>query len=456
MSALPPSVPERVAAGKRLRTTVPRRELGVLSNGPRDPLGIIAEQNATRLPVLVSMRTERMSQSPFAFYRGTAAIMAADLAGEATTNLLVPACGDAHLANFGFYASPQRTLVFDLNDFDEAAWAPWEWDLKRLVASIVVAGQATDRAEAVVHRAVRSAVRSYAGALRRAVELSPRNRYFAHFDAHEGTGQMRPESRKVLDRAIKQATKRTGERATRKLTETDASGVRHFVTRPPTMTPLAAESLRIQQELVQRYLQSVHQDIRLLMRHYAVVDSIRRVVGVGSVGTRCSLTLFQDGDGHTLILQSKEAGASVLEQYGGVRQPAGLVDLAEQRGQGARVVALQRVLQAVSDPFLGSLRYHNEQGRPVELYVRQFHDMKGGIDAEELEDEPFETYADACAITLARAHSQAPAAAEISGYLGSGGSIASVLLDWGYAYADRSRADYAAFVAVAGQTESSG
>lgn len=454
-NALPPSLAERAEAGRLRRSVTPRRDLAKLSIAPRDPLGIIDEQNSTRLQELIPLRAERMSQSPFAFYRGTAAIMASDLAAEPHSGILVPSCGDAHISNFGFYASPQRTLLFDLNDFDESAWAPWEWDLKRLITSLVIAGQGTDRAREVVEEAVRSAVRSYAFALRQASKATPYQRYYTHFDAVSGTGEMDPQSRKVLDRAIKHAKKRTGERATRKLT-VEEDGVLRFVERPPTMVQVRPELRALQLELVHRYLRTATADINLLMQHYVVVDAIRRVVGVGSVGTRCSLSLFQDGDGNALILQSKEAGRSVLEQYGGIEQPAELRALTEERGHGGRVVAMQRILQAVSDPFLGSLRYSSEEVGDLELYVRQFHDMKGGIEAEELGDEPFVTYALACAVTLARAHSQSPLSAEISGYIGEGRVLGEALLEWAYGYADRSRADYEAFVAREGAASSAG
>ncbi|CAG7602495.1 hypothetical protein LEUCIP111803_00562 [Leucobacter soli] len=439
--SLPAPLSERLDAGRRLRRRLPRRLLGELSNGPRDPLGIIEQQNAGRRQDLVPLRTSRMSQSPFAFYRGTAAIMAADFSAEERSELLVPACGDAHLSNFGFYASPQRTLVFDLNDFDEAAWAPWEWDLKRLVASAVIAGQAGSRDEAAIRSTVLGAVRSYAFALRKAVGMSPRDRFYTHLDADGGSSGLHPQSQKVLRRAVKQAKKHTGERAARRLTAPDPDGRLRFIEQPPTMVRIDPELRDRQVHLVRRYLDTANADIRLLLRHYVVSDAIRRVVGVGSVGTRCALSLFQDGDGNAMILQSKEAGRSVLEQYGGIPQPRAVNEVVAARGEGARVVALQRVLQAVSDPFLGYLRFDE-----VDLYVRQFHDMKGGIDADELEDEPFETYSRACAVTLARAHGQSPLSSMISGYVGRGRRLGEVLLEWAYAYAARSRADYDAFV----------
>ncbi|AGP31068.1 DUF2252 domain-containing protein [Corynebacterium terpenotabidum] len=442
------SVAERIAAGRALRQTRPRAMLARLSDYSRDPLWILDEQNSSRLPELLPLRAERMSQSPFAFYRGTAAIMAADLAADAHTGIIVPSCGDAHVANFGFYASPQRTLVFDLNDFDEAAWAPWEWDLKRLVTSIIIAGQSGNRTEAVIRNAVLKAVRSYAATLSTAVGQTPLERFYTHFDAHAVTDTFDPASQKVLNRATDRARKRTGDRAARRLTTTDAQGCRQFIEQHPTMVRLGPELQAIQRDLVSLYLDSTTSDIRLLLQHYDPVDVIRRVVGVGSVGTRCSLSLFEDAGHHALILQSKEAGPSVLEQYGGITQPGELTELVRTGGQGARVVAMQRVLQALSDPFLGSLRYSSGTVGDLDLYVRQFHDMKGSIDADVLDDVPFVDYGTACAVTLARAHAQCPEAVTVSGYIGRGVKVGEMLLEWGYAYAERSRADFDAFVAA--------
>ncbi|HMQ36088.1 MAG TPA: DUF2252 domain-containing protein [Micropruina sp.] len=436
-----PSTHQLVESGRRLRKEVPRASLATLSSGVRDPLGILTEQNATRLPELIGLRAERMSASPFAFYRGTAALMAADLADGPHTGLQVASCGDAHVANFGFYASPQRTLVFDLNDFDEAAWAPWEWDLKRLVTSVIIGGRHSGRSGEVMTAAAIRTTLAYRRALAEAMELSPTQRFFTHFDAAAGIDRVPQESRRVLQDAIKSAQRRTGERAVRRLTVRDADGRARFVERPPTMTRLSTAIESQVHDYVDRYYASASPDIRFVLAHYTVADVARRVVGVGSVGTRCTLVLLQDGDDNAFILQSKEANASVLEQYGRIEQPPVLADLIAARGQGARVVALQQILQAVSDPFLGHLR-----GTQADLYVRQFHDMKGGIDVEGLDDGPFTLYAMACGVTLARAHSQSPRAASVVGYLGSGRSAAEAIAEWGMAYADLSAQDFRSFV----------
>lgn len=409
-------------------------------------MGILEEQNATRLQDLVPLRIERMSQSAFAFYRGTAALMAADLAQAPTTGIEVSACGDAHVSNFGFYASPQRSLVFDLNDFDEAAVAPWEWDLKRLVTSVIVAGRDSSRSDAVIETAARDAVGSYRAALLSSLRLSPLERYYTHIDPEGGSARLDKKSRRVLKSAIKAAQRRTGERAVRKLTVTDEAGRLRFVERPPTMRPLEPEAATRVGDHIERYEATAPPDIRVVLGHYTAVDTARRVVGVGSVGTRCALTLFQDGDGNGLVMQSKEAGRSVLEQYGGIVQPTVVTDLVDVHGQGARVVSFQRILQAVSDPFLGYLRSDE-----FDLYVRQFHDMKGGIEVSDLENGPFVTYARACGVALARAHSKSRRAAVIAGYLGSGRAVTDAILAWSSAYADLAEQDYRTFLAQTSQ-----
>lgn len=220
---------------------MPRSALASLSLGRRDPLAILHEQNATRVRELVPLRAERMAASPFAFYRGTAAIMAADLAQTPHSGILVAACGDAHIDNFGFYASPQRSLVFDLNDFDEAAWAPWEWDLKRLVTSIVVAGRDASRPDAVIRDTAMATVTRYAEAIRAAIAHSPVDRYFTHFDIAVTSTRLDRASRAALEAAADDARRRTRERAADRLLVADPDGRLRFSEKPPTMTRLAPE-----------------------------------------------------------------------------------------------------------------------------------------------------------------------------------------------------------------------
>lgn len=428
-----------VAARKR----TPRGALATQGDTARDPLGILAAQNSVRQQDLVPLRTERMLASPFAFFRGTAALMAADLADAPHSGILVASCGDAHVSNFGFYASPQRSLVFDLNDFDEAAWAPWEWDVKRLVASIVIGGKASGRTDAVIDQAALAAVTAYARGIVRITALNPRDRYFAHFDVESTRGLLDKASQKAIRGAVKHAQRRTGERAVRRLTEADAAGRRRFLHEEPTTSPLRDDLRANVHDLVAQYRRTASADVALLFEHYSVSDVARRVVGVGSVGTHCYLVLFQDGDDGTLLMQPKQASQSVLVEYGGITQPEPLQRLIDEHGEGARVVSMQRILQALSDPFLGHLRSSN-----ADYYARQFHDMKGSIEVEELDDGPFTTYAQACAAVVARAHSQSVTASEVAGYLGAGRSVATAILDWARAYAETSLADYEAFRAA--------
>ncbi|MGW8482840.1 DUF2252 domain-containing protein [Microbacterium sp. NPDC055903] len=446
----PASRAELVERGRSVRTQIPRTELAVLSSGERDPLGILAAQDAGRVPELVPLRAERMSASPFAFYRGTAALMAADLADAPHSGILVASCGDAHVSNFGFYASPQRDLMFDLNDFDEAAWAPWEWDLKRLVASVVVGGQASGRSDAVIEQAVREAVRSYVRGIRRGSRTSPTERYFTHFDVESTRALLDQDARRAVRRSIRHAQKRTGERAVRRLTALGDDGRRRFVHQPPTTTAVESEVEAVVHDLIDEYRTSAGADISLLLDHYTLADVARRVVGVGSVGTRCYLVLFQDGEDNTLLMQPKEAKRSVLVEFGRIPQPRLLQRLIEAKGEGARVVSLQRILQALSDPFLGHFR-----GANGDYYARQFHDMKGGIEIEELDDGPFVTYAQACAATLARAHSQSETSTIVAGYIGGGRTVTEALLRWAYAYAAVSLADFEAFTAQRASTAGS-
>lgn len=369
--------------------------------------------------------------------------MAADLADSPNSGLMVASCGDAHAANFGFFASPQRTLIFDLNDFDEAAWAPWEWDVKRLATSIVIGGRSTGRTAAVIEKAAAASIDAYIDALTRAVKRSPIDRYFDHYTAEERAAYegLPANARNTVTAAIRKAERSTGERAAKRLTVTDENGRVTFVESPPRMTHLPPEIRKYLGAMLANYAESAAVDIRLMLQQYGITDIVRRVVGVGSVGTRCFLWSLQDGDSHVLILQPKQANKSVLEQYGRIRQPDVLTRNVAAHGEGWRVVSLQRVLQAFSDPFLGHLRADD-----ADFYVRQFHDMKGGLDLEVLDDETYLHYGMLCGSVLARAHAQSPAAAQIVGYIGSGQVARTALLDWSMAYSDISGADYRAFL----------
>jgi uncharacterized protein (DUF2252 family) len=439
-----PPLRAHVADGRAARQLVPREALAELPAGERDPMGILDAQDADRVPELVPIRTERMAASAFAFYRGTAALMAADLARSPSSGVLVGSCGDAHVSNFGLYASPQRTLVFDLNDFDEAAWAPWEWDVKRLVTSIVIAGQSTHRSDSVIRETSLDAVRVYARSLEAGAKRTPVKRYYDRFDALGAERAVDSETRSVIASAVKEAGKRTGERAARKMTRRGEDGRLILIDSPPTMTHVDAESEERLLRVFDQYLLSTHVDIRVLLQKYVLSDLALRVVGVGSVGTRCAVIAMQDGNDDALLLQAKEAGRSVLIEYGRVEQPEPVTRFIDEHGEGGRVVAMQRILQSVSDPFLGHVR-RSAEGTLRDFYVRQFRDKKGGFDMDALDDASFRWYADACAATLARAHGQSPQASTASGYVGGGKVAGEAILKWSYAYAELSRADWELF-----------
>ncbi len=438
---------EAVAAGRALRQRLPRSAHAAFAPIERDPLALLDVQNAARVPELVPIRMARMAAGPFAFFRGTAALMAHDLAGAPTTGLDVLACGDAHLANFGLYSSPQRTLVFDLNDFDEASVAPWEWDVKRLLTSIVIAAQANGYETEATTAAALAAAAAYRRTMRELAGLDAVTRYFFQADTDltdaKRTKQLplAPAARRVLDRAVKAALRRTADRTLLKITETDAAGRLRIVEQPPVLTRLDPELAAKVDELLAEYLQTVPVDIAVLLSQFEVADVARRVVGVGSVGTRCYIVVLAGPVGEPIILQVKEAPRSALDRFGGLPAPTvaqrdgGIVPLF--RSEGHRVVACQRVLQAVSDPFLG---WFSNDGR--DFYVRQYRDRKGSIETEGLTPEEFTSYVRACGARLARAHSQSAAGTEIAGYLGGSPAFDRAAVAWAEDYARQSRRDF--------------
>lgn len=433
------------AAGRARRKVVPRTALAQRSTADRDPVALLEEQNADRVTDLVPLRTARMLADPFAFFRGTAGLMAHDLAGDPHSGILVAACGDAHLSNFGFYASPERRLVFDLNDFDEAAIAPWEWDVKRLLTSVVVAGQHAGYDEADVRRAATDAFAVYARSLRALAALPATDRYFVHATANDVGRSLDQQSRAVFRRAIVAAGRRTAARAVRRTTERGPDGRPRFVEDPPTMTHFQPGAGLSTADVYGDYLGTVEIDLALVLAHYVPVDTVRRVVGVGSVGTRCFLVLLAGADDDVFMLQVKEATESVLVRYGRIAQPPVVAEPIAASGNGVRVTGFQRVLQASSDPFLGHVRVGSR-----DYYVRQFHDMKGAVDLGALDAAGFADYADGCAAILARAHAQSLTAHEVVGYIGSSDVAGRAIVDWAFAYARQSRADFGVLQEAAG------
>lgn len=431
---------ERRAAARALRKQVPRSAHGVWephSDRP-DPVELLVEQNRTRVPELVPLRFGRMAVSPFAFLRGSALVMAHDLATTPTSGLDVQLCGDAHLANFGIFASPERRLMFDLNDFDETSPGPFEWDLKRLAASLVVAARANGFDRITARRAVLDAVAQYRDWMERYSQLTHLEVWYARIDVREllETGAAAAVSRRRFQRHVAKAEGKNHLSALAKLTVEDADGRRRIVDDPPVVEHVASE-----QELVPRlaavlseYRHTLSADRQALLDRYRFVDFARKVVGVGSVGTRCWVALLQGPNGGPLFLQIKEANRSVIEQARGT---------AVAEHEGRRVVDGQRMLQATSDVLLG---WATDHPTGHHYYLRQLWDAKGSIDVTTLGPAGFGTYAGFCGWGLARAHARTGDSTAIHGYVGNSERFAEAVADFAEAYADQTERDHAALV----------
>lgn len=420
-----------------MRRRTPRRALAQLNVASRSATEILVAQNANRIAELVPLRFARMLTDPFSFYRGSAAVMAADLAAGPSSGINVVCCGDAHISNFGIYAAPHRALVFDLNDFDEAGFAPWEWDVKRLITSAVIGGRHNGYKPKTIRAVVDQAAWAYQDALRQILDLDILERYYLGFKPAPYRKQVSKSMRSVIDRSVRRARERTSARAFARIMTAGPDGSLRLRDDLPVLQHVDADVETQLVESFREYLTSVRADVALLLSHFRVTDIALRVVGVGSVGTRCYLAILTGPDGTPLILQIKEADRSVLEEYGGVEQPRPVGEALEALGQGARVVAGQLVLQAMSDVFLGSGRRDG-----VDYYVRQFHDMKGTIETEGMSPTAFAEYVAACSVLLARAHAQSANATMLHGYVGGGGKVRRAIIDWSYAYADKSLDDF--------------
>ena len=436
--------------GKTARRAVPRSSHAIWVAPPdrKSPVAILAEQATTREPDLVPIRHGRMLVSPFTFYRGAAAIIAADLAGTPTTGLRVQLCGDAHLLNFGGYASPERDLVFDVNDFDETLPGPWEWDIKRLAASIDVAARGRDFTEVQTRQAVEATVRQYREAMRHFAELTELEVWYAHLNEalflerfHAELGTKKAPN---LERTLEKARTKDSMKAFSKLTAV-VDGQPRIVADPPLIVPIrdlvdAAARPDFEAEIktiFRQYRRTLQGDRRHLLEQYELVDAARKVVGVGSVGTRCWVVLLMGrDDSDPLFLQMKEAQDSVLAPYAGKSRFS---------NQGQRVVEGQRFMQASSDIFLGWIRMTGLDGNQRDFYVRQLWDWKLGVDPSNLTPGNLSVYGRACAWTLARAHARSGDRIAIASYLGNSSVFDQAVTDFAAAYADQNERDYEEF-----------
>jgi uncharacterized protein (DUF2252 family) len=438
----PSSIGETTSAqprdGKNRRQTVPRSTHAAWSPVPNrvDPVAIIKEQDADRLPELVPIRHERMSHSPFAFYRGAAAVMAADLSSTPTSGSLVQACGDSHLSNFGAFATPERNLIFDVNDFDETLRAPWEWDVKRLAASVVLAARELDIGEKRSHKAASSTVRSYREWIRSYADMSALDLWYSRIDAAELVERMQDAAIcRDISKEEQLAHHHTLEHISPHLVA-DESGIHSIVDDVPLVFHFISDS-KFEEDLrasLKNYEESLRDDVRMLYGRYRQVDLAMKVVGVGSVGTRCAIALFQAGAEDLLMLQIKEATTSVLERYAGANGSG-------YKNQGERCVMGQRLMQAASDLFLG---WTAVDGR--DFYIRQLRDMKAGVDLTRMNETDLVNYATLCGKVLARAHARTGDARFIADYLGNSDSFDEALADFAQAYADQTEHDFDTFL----------
>jgi uncharacterized protein (DUF2252 family) len=424
---------ERKAAGRELRKQVPRGSHALWApwKDRPDPVALLSEQNKVRVAGLVPIRWGRMLASPFTFMRGSALVMATDLSKTPNTGIRVQACGDCHLLNFGVYATAERNLVFDINDFDETLPAPWEWDVKRLAASLEHAGRDIGMSRRSREDAVRSMARAYREYMALFAEATALNIWYAKIDPETVVRRFSRSaaSRKRHERVIKAAQKRTLESAVVKLTSV-VDGRRRFIDSAPELFHLRERRGHpLANTLFTSYLDTVRDDLRVLLQRYRMVDFAFKVVGVGSVGTRCGVTLLMANDGDPLLLQIKEASRSVLDVYAGT---------SEYRNHGERIVVGQRIMQAASDMFLGWTRV---KGR--DYYIRQLRDMKFAVDPATFTPQTLAEYAELCGACVARAHARATDPAVLSGYLGSKATFDDAMVEFARLYADQGERDFA-------------
>ena len=445
---------ERAARGKAARNDVPRSAHGgwrPAADRP-DPVTLLEEQATSRVPELVPIRYGRMLVSPFTFYRGAALIMASDLAATPRSGLQTQICGDAHLSNFGVFASPERKLIFDINDFDETLPGPWEWDVKRLSASFEIAGRNRSFGKSDRRAVVLAGVAEYRRRIREAAELRNLDVWYSHVAVDQLLEQLKANANaKAVAKAqanIAKARTRDNLQVFAKLTH-EVDGSRRIVSDPPLIVPIedllppGGERDDVEGEMrgiLRSYRRTLESDRRHLLENFGYVHMARKVVGVGSVGTRAWILLLLGRDGQDpLFLQAKEAQESVLERF---------VGTSRYDSHARRVVAGQRLMQAVSDIFLGWQRVEGYDGQPRDFYVRQLRDWKGSADVDTMPLATMKLYAQICAAALARAHARSGDRIAIASYLGNGDTFDRAIADFSAAYADQNERDYEALAAA--------
>jgi uncharacterized protein (DUF2252 family) len=445
---------ERAALGKQARASAPRRSQAEWSppSDRRDPVEILEEQATSRVADLVPIRYGRMLVSPFTFYRGAAAIMAADLATSPRSGITTQVCGDAHLSNFGLFGTPERELAFDINDFDETLPGPWEWDVKRLVASLAIAGRNNGFSDADRSAVALAATSQYRMAMSEFAELGNLDVWYSKMTAQAGLPQLRAvldkQTMKSAEKMVEKAKTRDSLQAFEKLTH-EVDGERRIISDPPLLVPVeelmpAADAAQLSEryhELLRTYRRTLLGDRRHLLEDFRFAHLARKVVGVGSVGTRAWIILMLGRDGgDPLFLQAKEAQASVLEPYVGKSRYA---------NAGQRVVEGQRLMQASSDIFLGWERADGLDGVKRDFYIRQLRDWKGSWPPEGMTPAAMTVYGQVCSQVLARAHARSGDRIAIASYLGKGDQFDRAIATFAERYADQNERDYEALQSAA-------
>jgi uncharacterized protein (DUF2252 family) len=443
---------DRVARGKDARASAPLESHAEFKPDPsRDPVGLLLEQEKSRVPELVPVRHGRMLVSPFSFYRGAALPMAADLAGTPTSGLWVQLCGDAHLSNFGAFASPARRLVFDVNDFDETLPGPFEWDVKRLAASLVVAGRDNGFSGKDCRKVALAGVEAYRTAMRDFADQHFLDVWYAHLDIQEAIARFRSQMKKkrvkAVEKMVAKAHTHDSMKAQSKLT-TVVDGQRRIISDPPLIEPVeevfadvqAGQIYALIREVLGKYQRTLQSDRKHLLEYFTLLRVARKVVGVGSVGTRCWIVLMEGADGtEPLFLQAKEAQTSVLAASCGRSQYT---------NQGERVVAGQHLMQAESDIFLGWTHAVGADKVDRDFYVRQLKDWKFSFPIEQAIPSGLTIYARLCGWTLAHAHARSGDRIALAAYLGGSGKFDQAIADFAETYADQNERDYAALQAA--------
>jgi uncharacterized protein (DUF2252 family) len=449
---------ESKAKGKDARAKVARSRQGEFEAAPDrpDPVALLEDQAKTRVPELVPIRYGRMLVSPFTFYRGAALIMASDLSTTPRSGLTAQVCGDAHLSNFGIFGSPERNLVFDCNDFDETLPGPWEWDVKRLAASFVIAARQNGFDKAVSAEVVLSLGQVYREAVRRMATMSNLEVWYSHVDVERGMQLVKDEAVRqkskdaqhiaaAADKVVRKAHTKDSMKALDKLTYVDDDGQRRITSDPPLVVPAeqlfsgveASTLIASIHDVIRRYRSTLATDRRQLLEQFTFSQLARKVVGVGSVGTRAWIVLLHGSrPDDVLFLQAKEAEASVLERF---------TKKSKYDNHGARVVAGQRLMQASSDIFLGWQRVVGPDGVSRDYYLRQLQDWKGSVALEDAIPAGMKAYAGLCAHTLARAHSRSGDRIALASYLGNSAAFEKALVRFSEAYADQNERDYETF-----------